>query len=56
MKHIGIRSTLAVLMLLLVFPLAASAQFMIIGNDEKFIWDDAGVVRFSPPGRTRCPL
>lgn len=51
MKHTGIRSTLAALMLLLVFPLAASAQLMIIGNDEKFIWDDAGVVRFFSPGK-----
>ncbi len=51
MKHTGIRSTLAVLMLLLVFPLAASAQLMIIGNDEKVIFDDAGVVRFFAPGK-----
>ncbi len=51
MKHTGIRSTLAVLLMLLVFPLAASAQLMIIGNDEKFIWDDAGVVRFFAPGK-----
>lgn len=51
MKRIGIRSMLAVLMLLPVFPLAASAQFMIIGNDEKVIFDDAGVVRFFAPGK-----
>ena len=31
-----------VLMLLLVFPLTANAQLMIIGNDEKVTWDDAG--------------
>ena len=51
MKYTGIRSTLALLMLLLVFPLAASAQLMIIGNDEKMIFDDAGVVRFFAPGK-----
>ncbi|MGZ3523868.1 MAG: YncE family protein [Thermodesulfobacteriota bacterium] len=42
MKHNGVRLTLAFLMLLIVFPLAASAQLMIIGNDEKVTWDDAG--------------
>jgi hypothetical protein len=35
MKRTGVRSTLAFLLLVLVFPLAASAQLMIIGNDEK---------------------
>jgi len=51
MKYTGIRSTLALLMLLLVFPLAASAQLMIIGNEEKVIFDDGGVVRFFAPGK-----
>ena len=51
MKHTGIRSIFALLMLLLVFPLAAGAQLMIIGNDEKMIFDDAGVVRFFAPGK-----
>ncbi len=51
MKHTGIRSTLALLILLLVFPLAASAQLMIIGNDEKAIFDDAGTVRLFAPGK-----
>ena len=51
MKHTGVRSTLALLMLLLVFPLAASAQFMIIGNDEKVVFDDAGALRLGPPGK-----
>ena len=51
MKHAGVRSTLALLMLLLVFPCAASAQLMIIGNDEKVTIDDAGQFVFSPPGK-----
>jgi len=34
MKHNRVRLTIAILMLLMVFPLAASAQLMIIGNDE----------------------
>ena len=51
MKHTGVRSTLALLMLLLVFPLAASAQLMIIGNDEKVMWDDAGKQIFMAPGK-----
>jgi DNA-binding beta-propeller fold protein YncE len=51
MKHTGIRPILAFLMLFLVFPLAASAQLMIIGNDEKQIFDDAGAVRLFAPGK-----
>jgi DNA-binding beta-propeller fold protein YncE len=38
-------------MLLLVFPLAASAQLMIIGNDEKVTWDDAGKLVVMAPGK-----
>jgi DNA-binding beta-propeller fold protein YncE len=38
-------------MLLLVFPLAAGAQLMIIGNDEKVTWDDAGKVVLMGPGK-----
>ena len=55
MKHTGVRSTLAFLMLFLVFPLAASAQLMIIGNDEKVTWDDAGKQSLMAPARTRSP-
>ncbi|MGZ6276353.1 MAG: lactonase family protein [Syntrophales bacterium] len=51
MKHNRVRLTIAIIMLLLVFPLAASAQLIIIGNDEKVIWDDAGKVVFSAPGK-----
>ena len=51
MKHTGVRSTLALLMLLLVFPLVAGAQLMIIGNDEKAMWDDAGKVVVMAPGK-----
>ncbi len=30
---------------------AASAELMIVGNDEKVGWDDAGKPVFSPPGK-----
>ena len=51
MKHNRVRLTFAILMLLLVFPLAAGAQLMIIGNDEKATWDDAGKVVLTAPGK-----
>jgi len=51
MKHNRIRFTIAILMLLLVFPLAASAQLMIIGNDEKVTWNDAGKLVLTAPGK-----
>jgi DNA-binding beta-propeller fold protein YncE len=34
-----------------VFPSSANAELMIIGNDEKYTWDDAGSVVLSPPGK-----
>ncbi len=51
MKHTVIRPTLALLMLLLILPLTASAQMMIIGNDEKVTWDDAGKLVLMGPGK-----
>ena len=51
MKHNTVRLTIAILMLLLVFPLAAGAQLMIIGNDEKATWDDAGKLVLTAPGK-----
>src|SRR3990172_319716 len=51
MRHTGIRLTLVLLMLSLVLPCAAMAQLMIMGNDEKFTFDDAGGVIFSAPGK-----
>jgi len=38
-------------MLLLVFPLVAGAQLMIIGNDEKATWNDAGKLVLTAPGK-----
>src|SRR5207245_10566555 len=32
-------------------PRSAHAQLMIIGNDEKVTWDDAGKPLFLPPGK-----
>jgi hypothetical protein len=51
MKQTAFRSTLVLLMLVLVFPWAASAQFMIIGNDEKVTWDDTGKLVLMGPGK-----
>ena len=51
MKHNRVRLTIAILMLLMVFPLAAGAQLMIIGSDEKATWDDAGKVVLTAPGK-----
>jgi DNA-binding beta-propeller fold protein YncE len=51
MKQNRVRLTIAILMLLLVFPLAARAQLMIIGNDEKATWDDNGKVVITAPGK-----
>jgi DNA-binding beta-propeller fold protein YncE len=36
---------------LAAWPLAASAQFLVVGNDEKVTWDDKGAVVLSPPGK-----
>src|SRR5689334_7799434 len=30
---------------------AVAAPFMIVGNDEKVLWDDAGKLVLSPPGK-----
>jgi DNA-binding beta-propeller fold protein YncE len=38
-------------MLLLAFPLVAGAQLMIIGNDEKATWNDAGKLVLTAPGK-----
>jgi DNA-binding beta-propeller fold protein YncE len=51
MKHRGVRLNIALLMLFLVFPLTAGAQIMIIGNDEKVLWDDAGKLVLMGPGK-----
>ncbi len=37
--------------MLALSPYAAHAQLMIVGNDEKFSFDDAGKVVFSAPGK-----
>jgi len=50
MKPSGVRRILALLVLVLPFPLAANAQLMIIGNDEKVTYD-AGKQSFLGPGK-----
>jgi DNA-binding beta-propeller fold protein YncE len=51
MKPTGVRLIRVLLVLVLAFPVAASAQFMIIGNDEKVTWDDAGKRSLLGPGK-----
>jgi DNA-binding beta-propeller fold protein YncE len=36
---------------LCLWPLAASAQFLVVGNDEKISWDDKGTAIIGPPGK-----
>src|SRR5712692_7432355 len=43
--------TLLFVVALVLAPLSAHAQLMIIGNDEKVTWDDAGKPLFLPPGK-----
>src|SRR5438034_7373870 len=43
--------TLLLVVALALVPLSAHAQLMIIGNDEKVTWDDAGKPLFLPPGK-----
>jgi len=40
-----------VVMMLLAFPFAATAQLMVVGNDEKVTFDDVGKIVFLPPGK-----
>ncbi|GGF38813.1 hypothetical protein GCM10011611_51450 [Aliidongia dinghuensis] len=35
---------------LLLAPVAARAQLLVVGNDEKLVWDDAGKAVNKPPG------
>lgn len=45
------KPTLLLVVALALAPLSAHAQLMIIGNDEKVTWDDAGKAVFLPPGK-----
>jgi len=50
-KHPWVRLTVLLTVMALAFPYAAAAQLMIIGNDEKVAFDDAGKLVFSAPGK-----
>jgi len=50
-KHLRLQLALLLLIGLVAFPYAASAQLMIVGNDEKVTFDDAGKIVFLPPGK-----
>ena len=50
-KCLWTRRMLLLVMLLGAFPQAAHAQLMVVGNDEKIIWDDAGKPLLMPPGK-----
>ena len=51
MKYLRLGSTVSLLLILLAFPCLAAAQLMIIGNDEKAAFGDAGQVVLSAPGK-----
>jgi DNA-binding beta-propeller fold protein YncE len=48
-KHVGAGAALFAVTMLLA-PLAARADLLVVGNDEKTFWDDAGKVISKPPG------
>ncbi len=50
-KCLWTRRMLLLVLLLGALPHAAHAQLMIVGNDEKIIWDDAGKPVFMAPGK-----
>jgi len=50
MKLVTVLLTLLVALPISV-ALALAAELMIVGNDEKVGWDDAGKAVFSPPGK-----
>jgi len=50
MKLVTVLLTLLVALPISVAP-ALAAELMIVGNDEKVGWDDAGKAVFSPPGK-----
>src|SRR5437667_6132750 len=43
--------TLLLVVVLALAPRQAPAQLMLVGNDEKVSWDDAGKPVFLPPGK-----
>ena len=49
--YLGVRITSLVVILLGGFACAADAEWMIVGNDEKQIFDEAGAVRLFAPGK-----
>ncbi len=51
MSHPVRLSAFLLVLVFSAFPYAASAQLMIIGNDDKFSFNDAGQVVFGPPGK-----
>jgi DNA-binding beta-propeller fold protein YncE len=50
-KYLQFQLTLFLVMALLTFPHAAAAQLMVVGNDEKVTFGDAGNLVFSAPGK-----
>ncbi len=51
LKHLRLPLTGFFVVMLLAFPYAAGAQLMIVGNDEKVSFDDAGKIVFGAPGK-----
>jgi len=51
MKHSMVSLALLSVMMLVLFPYTAYSQLMVIGNDEKVTWDDAGKLVTMAPGK-----
>ena len=51
MKHSVVSLALLSVMMLVLFPYTAYSQLMVIGNDEKVTWDDAGKLVTMAPGK-----
>ena len=49
MRHL--RFIVLTLLFLITLTTPASADLMIIGNDQKISWDDSGKTVFGPPGQ-----
>ncbi len=51
-KHLITPFFLAAALTATTLALAQAAPLMIVGNDEKLLWDDAGKPLLSPTGKT----
>ncbi len=50
-KHLWLRPAVLLVLMFATLPYAADAQLMIVGNDEKVSFNDAGQIVFGAPGK-----